>query len=932
MKKILSVLFWITLFHQGLQGQDYPFVKHTTDETRTLGMLDQTMASSGNVTYFASHDGIVVSEYIDGQWERAGIIPTPDPTKDGFGITLFLKGNYLFVGSTVFDDNLGTGENKVYVYSVNGTSYSLQQTLIPPSGSSLSGFGVSIYSDGSRLVVGASSNSASYTKEAVVIYQLNNNAWNYEDIIYEPEVGFGEHNFFGYFDIAVAGDIILISYDLLPNGYSPGYTSQLLIYKKKTGSWQNVQTIQSSGLIGHTIRIHGDMCLVGDRWKKKIDQYHLDPVNDASTLTFVQSISKDEPYFGYTFDFNGKLLVVSSYSTSGPISDVFVYEYSNGNWIFKRSFRRYYVSIASIVVREDFLLTEEHNTSSNSHVGDLYIYGLWAKPTFTCFNTSTQLSIRTQISDGAITSPEDIEFDDSSPEVEVRWYNDLTSTTPIAYGNPFTTGQLTESRSYYVEADLYELSSPVRQRVEVCVGPNDQDLAISIIPTKEAYQIDEQVHFYVAPTSDGTFDYGNGDTGTSSYYKYSEAGTYTVTFTKQHHECGHCSQSVSTTIRVVEPLCEFYLPANSNGQFQMDKLTGNIVYQRDDCPAEIPLDCWQGPIEPIPNAVTASAAAFTDKWNYQVVHNDKYNTNLSEANTYETGTRGKWRLQSSYTFNTTDINRDKNYNTGTYQLTTFNWKYPQVSESRSWVKTTTVEHYSPNGDALQERNALGIASVAKFGYNDAVPFLTAQNADYGSVRYESFEMLYNGSLEEGDPIGALEITSNNGHAGHKSLKLRSNDKFLFEKMSVPATNTLLTSKMWVKGTVTTNKLKLKVETEDGVTLIASASFQKISSSGVWSLYQAQLSLGSYKQFQVSIGNEGSTTVWIDDLRVQPADSQMSAYVYDPQNLRLLAIFDDQHYGLFYHYNAEGKLVRKQLETERGSQTLQETFYNLPSQE
>jgi hypothetical protein len=70
-------------------------------------------------------------------------------------------------------------------------------------------------------------------------------------------------------------------------------------------------------------------------------------------------------------------------------------------------------------------------------------------------------------------------------------------------------------------------------------------------------------------------------------------------------------------------------------------------------------------------------------------------------------------------------------------------------------------------------------------------------------------------------------------------------------------------------------------------------------------------------------------VWVDDVRQQPQQAQVTAYVYDPTTRKLLASFDDQHFGLFYQYNAEGKLVRKQVETERGLQTVQETQYNTP---
>ena len=85
------------------------------------------------------------------------------------------------------------------------------------------------------------------------------------------------------------------------------------------------------------------------------------------------------------------------------------------------------------------------------------------------------------------------------------------------------------------------------------------------------------------------------------------------------------------------------------------------------------------------------------------------------------------------------------------------------------------------------------------------------------------------------------------------------------------------------------------------------------------------------EYQVIITNESGFMVYVDDIRVQPVESQMAAYVYDKFNLRLLTSFDDQHFGLFYQYNSEGKLVRKLIETERGLKTVTETQYNTPGE-
>ena len=75
----------------------------------------------------------------------------------------------------------------------------------------------------------------------------------------------------------------------------------------------------------------------------------------------------------------------------------------------------------------------------------------------------------------------------------------------------------------------------------------------------------------------------------------------------------------------------------------------------------------------------------------------------------------------------------------------------------------------------------------------------------------------------------------------------------------------------------------------------------------------------------------SERVYIDDLRFQPRESQVTCYVYNPDNFRLLTEFGDQHFGVYYQYDLEGKLVRQMIETERGMKTLKETQYNVPRQ-
>jgi hypothetical protein len=106
--------------------------------------------------------------------------------------------------------------------------------------------------------------------------------------------------------------------------------------------------------------------------------------------------------------------------------------------------------------------------------------------------------------------------------------------------------------------------------------------------------------------------------------------------------------------------------------------------------------------------------------------------------------------------------------------------------------------------------------------------------------------------------------------------------------------------------------------------------------GEWSLYEATMSSASAAAdgsfFPIVSYNTAPSgqKIWIDDLRLQPLQSKMTCYVYDPVTLRLLTTFDDQHFGLYYQYNSEGKLMRKIMETEKGRKTLREDQYNLPT--
>jgi len=258
----------------------------------------------------------------------------------------------------------------------------------------------------------------------------------------------------------------------------------------------------------------------------------------------------------------------------------------------------------------------------------------------------------------------------------------------------------------------------------------------------------------------------------------------------------------------------------------------------------------------------------------------------------------------------------------------FQWPGDHVTETEQtgpWLRTTTVNKYSTAGLPLEEKNAMNIYSSAKYGYQDQLPVLVAQNTKY--------EWVYSFDFEEDDDYPGFTLDSETAHSGYQSIMTNN---LQFQNLSIDLTdyqnndipveeqNTLLLVKFWIKTDATVE--------ETNITLNGTTNAEFEARSGEWALYKAIMDGSSpINSISFAASTAGGETVWFDDVRIQPLDTEMKTFVYDKATYRLLAEFDNQHFGLYYQYNDEGKLVRKIIETERGMFTVQEKQYNLKKQ-
>jgi hypothetical protein len=353
-------------------------------------------------------------------------------------------------------------------------------------------------------------------------------------------------------------------------------------------------------------------------------------------------------------------------------------------------------------------------------------------------------------------------------------------------------------------------------------------------------------------------------------------------------------------------------------------------------------------------------------------------TQVTSINPYRAGILGNWRPWQQFAWHDTRKQLPEPASGGVTNIRRSGiftsyipfWSYrsglfrqADVAANPNWVMATEITKYNGKGEEIENRDALGRYSAALFGYLESRNVAVASNARNTDIGYDGFED-YEYALSCGNIIDTCNIeghfdfrkllirnikpVTEAAHTGRFSLKLSApavmkrsvynvtdngllsyNNGMAYTKQNTalkpfsPQSGARYLASVWVKDPAVNAASSDVLEILSGGSVLAASSVAGPQIEG-WRKVEVSFIVPA-NTADVSIKlNPQSGTAYFDDIRVQPFDSQLKSFVYNSNNMFLMAELDENNYATFYEYDDEGTLIRVKKETEKGIMTIKES--------
>ncbi|WP_116108893.1 hypothetical protein [Lewinella sp. IMCC34191] len=306
-----------------------------------------------------------------------------------------------------------------------------------------------------------------------------------------------------------------------------------------------------------------------------------------------------------------------------------------------------------------------------------------------------------------------------------------------------------------------------------------------------------------------------------------------------------------------------------------------------------------------------------------------------------------------------------------------------------------VTKYDEKGHDISTQDALGIHSGAQYAHGRQLPVSVAQNAKFSDIGFDGFEdYLYTpgagderwerhfGMLGSRLDVDAYrdQVVNSVAHTGKHSVAVTGGGSAIVQSFATnycdpdtggcdglqdcdciaefaPRADSTYLVSAWVASStsILSGRSPASLDgTAMGINNPSASAHLSVTASIGGSTFDVALAyaqgpiVDGWQQISVPVtipanaeqisirieppqSSSGTQVFYFDDIRVQPYQSEMTSYVYDPHTLRLMAQLDDRGYAVYYEYDDEGMLIRQKRETERGIMTITEQHSNIAPQ-
>ena len=371
---------------------------------------------------------------------------------------------------------------------------------------------------------------------------------------------------------------------------------------------------------------------------------------------------------------------------------------------------------------------------------------------------------------------------------------------------------------------------------------------------------------------------------------------------------------------------DLQITLNNDGSITINDVTNSITSTSVTGASEAcGLRCY-------PGVLHTSAHTLHDVWEYE--YEDFDYSSLEEVvddNPYRYGKKGIWRKDKTYTFleirKQEDPHTDARFDGTLNRYYPYDWNDQSQNANSRWTLANTVTEYNLNGFILEEMDALERYSAALYGHDNQLPVAVAKNASYYEIVYDGFEEHGASYVEEGHIKFESQVptlSSDEAHTGDHSIYLNNQSATFTTSVGgtdpefIPKADEKYYLSCWVKMDADATDAYVIVNNGTADTLYVDYSISAIEG---WRRIEGVITAPSSGNLTIQI-NALTGKVYFDDFRIQPLNSSMKTYVYNPTNLRLSAELDENNFATFYNYDELGNLIQTKKETVKGILTLQ----------